>query len=101
MSVAEKVRTSIYLNKQAKEGAKRVLKRYGLNLSDAVNIFLSIIAETEKLPFEFNVPNRVTRRTFREVLEGKGVKEVTVKELLDEIKEAQAVYQGSEKGKDH
>ncbi len=101
MSVVEKVKTSVYLNRQAKEGAQKVLKKYGLNLSDAVNIFLSIIAKTEKLPFEFHVPNKVTKQVLEEVLEGKGLKEVTVKEILDEIKEAQAIYQGSEEGKDY
>jgi len=100
MLAMEKVRTNVYLNKRAKENAQKVLKRYGLNLSDAINLFLSIIAETETLPFEFRMPNRTTQKAIQDVLEGRDLEEVTVRELLDEVKEIQAVYQRSEKSSD-
>ena len=93
----EKVRTNVYLNKRTKESAREVLKKYGLNLSDAINLFLSLIAETQTLPFEFRIPNETTRKAIRDVIENRDVEDVTVEELLNEVKKIQAIHQGSEK----
>ena len=83
---AEKVRTNVYLGKRSKEKAQKVLKKYGLNLSEALNLFLAIVAETERLPFEFRVPNQTTRKAIDEVLTGENVEETTVEKILKEIK---------------
>ena len=88
MVINEKVRTNVYLNKQTKQTAQEVLERYGVNLSDAINLFLSIIAEKKTLPFEFHIPNQTTRKAIHEVLSGQNVEEVTVEEVLSENKEA-------------
>ena len=95
-SVAKKVRTNIYLNKYIKEEAQKVLEEHGLSLSEAINLFLSIIAKTQTIPFEFRLPNRTTRKAIQEVLTERNLEEVTVRELLDEIKKTQAVHQRSE-----
>ena len=84
----EKVRTNVYLNRQAKQTAQEVLDRYGVNLSDAINLFLSIIAEKKTLPFEFHIPNQTTQSAIYEVLKGQNVEEVTVEDVLSENKEA-------------
>ncbi len=97
----EKVRTNIYLNKQTKEEAQKVLKKYGLNLSEVINLFLSIIAETKTLPFEFRIPNRTTQKAIQDVLEGKGIEEITIGEILDEAKKTQTVHQRSKKNSNH
>ena len=101
MAVAEKVRTNVYLNRRAKEKAQEVLKKYGLNLSDAINIFLAIIAETRSLPFEFRIPNRGTRRAIQDVLKGKNLEEIKLSEFLNEVKEAQGLHKGSEESPDN
>ena len=80
----EKVRTNVYLARASKEKAQKVLKEYGLNLSEAFNLFLAIIAETEKLPFEFKIPNKTTRQAMEEVIAGKNVEEITLEDLVSE-----------------
>ncbi len=86
MFATEKVRTNVYLSRKSKEKAKEVLRKYGLSLSEALNLFLAIIAETERLPFEFRVPNRITEKVISEVLSGKNIEETTPEELLNEAK---------------
>lgn len=95
---AEKVRTNVYLGKRSKEKAQEVLKKYGLNLSEALNLFLAIVAETGSLPFEFRVPNQTTRKVISEVLAGNNLVETSVEEILHEAKAAQAVRERSAQG---
>ncbi len=83
---AEKVRTNVYLVRHSKEKAQEVLKKYGLNLSEAFNLFLGIIAETGKLPFKFEVPNEITFQAMKEIVAGKNVEEVTLETLISEAK---------------
>ena len=39
-----------------KENVSKILKRLGMNHSDAINIFYSLIEEYEGLPFDIRVP---------------------------------------------
>jgi len=66
--------------------AQEVLNQYGLSLSEAINLFLAIIAETGSLPFEFKIPNHTTQRVMKEILAGKNVEEVTIEDLVCEAK---------------
>ncbi|WP_067617415.1 type II toxin-antitoxin system RelB/DinJ family antitoxin [Dissulfuribacter thermophilus] len=84
---SKKVRTNVYLNKQAKQAAQEVLDRYGVNLSEAINLFLSIIAEKKTLPFEFHIPNQTTQKAIQDVLNGQNIEEVTIEDILCEDKE--------------
>ena len=97
MLTTEKVRTNVYLNKHIKENAQNILKKYGLNLSEAINLFLSIIVETKTIPFEFRIPNRTTMEAIQDVLNGQNVEEVTITELANEIEKAQTIHQRSKK----
>ncbi len=80
----EKVRTNIYVSRASKEKAQRVLKRYGLSLSEAVNLFLAVLAESERLPFGFRIPNRLTRQVMKEIVAGKNIEDVSPEELIRE-----------------
>jgi len=51
----------------------------------AFNLFLAIIAETKKLPFEFKIPNEITRQAMKEVVAGKNLEEITLEDLVSEI----------------
>jgi len=82
----EKVRTNVYLTRTSKDKAQKILKKYGLNLSEAFNLFLAIIAETEKLPFEFKIPNKITRQAIEEVIANKNLEEITIQDLIREAK---------------
>ncbi len=83
---SKKVRTNVYLNRQAKQAAQEVLDKYGVNLSDAINLFLSIIAEKKALPFEFHIPNQTTQKAIQDVLNGENIEEVTIEDILREGK---------------
>jgi len=83
---AEKVRTNVYVGRLTKEKAQRVLKRYGLSLSEAVNLFLAVIAETGTLPFEFRIPNQTTQRVMKEILAKENVEEISIEDLVREVK---------------
>ncbi|WP_084271041.1 type II toxin-antitoxin system RelB/DinJ family antitoxin, partial [Thermosulfurimonas dismutans] len=84
----EKVRTNVYIGRTAKEKAQRILNRYGISLSEAVNLFLAVIAETGTLPFEFRIPNQTTRRVMKEILVGENVEETSIEDLVREAKKA-------------
>ncbi len=100
MPNTEKVRTNVYLGRRSKEKAQKVLKKYGLNLSEAINLFLAIVAETERLPFELRVPTQTTKKVLSEILEGKNLEETSAGEILHEAEETQAVLEGSAQGQD-
>ena len=42
-----KVRTNVYIDKEAKEKAKSIFVRYGLFLPDAINLFLYMVADNK------------------------------------------------------
>jgi DNA-damage-inducible protein J len=87
----EKVRTNVYVGRASKEKAQRVLKKYGLSLSEAVNLFFAVIAESGKLPFELRIPNRVTRKVMEEIVAGKNIEGISPEELIREAQKTQAV----------
>lgn len=53
----QKVRTNVYLNADIKNQAKELFQKYGLGLSDAINIFLSQSVYSRGIPFEISLPN--------------------------------------------
>ena len=83
-----KVRLSVYVSEESKRKARKVLESYGLSISEAVNIFLGVIAETKRLPFSVEVPNDLTLKVMQEVLEGKNVEETSLESLLAEAEKA-------------
>ncbi len=40
-----------------KDNVSRILKKLGMNHSEAINIFYSLIEEYEGLPFDLRIPN--------------------------------------------
>jgi len=88
----EKSRTNVYLNKVKKEEAKAIFKEYGMGLSDAINIFLTQSVANRGLPFEVrlpeevHIPNAETVRVIEEARAGIDMKETTLDELIQCIK---------------
>jgi DNA-damage-inducible protein J len=62
-------------NEDVKTDAEDILKRLGLTISDAVNLFLNQVRLHKGLPFEVRIPNKTTLRTFKKTDEGKELKE--------------------------
>ena len=81
MGAVKKVRTNIYLNLEVKEEAKKVLERYGLSLSDAVNIFLTQVTLERGFPFPIRIPNEETKKVLEEVEKGENLEDTTLERI--------------------
>ena len=68
-----------------KENATRVLASCGLNVSDAVRLFLRQVVAQNGLPFEIKAPNDVTRAAMEEADSGKLPCFGSVQELFDDL----------------
>ncbi len=89
MAVADrKERSNLYLNAKVKEEAKKILSRYGLSLSDAVNIFLTQVVLEKGIPFPVRIPNEETVRVLKEVREGRNLESLDLNSLISEAKES-------------
>ena len=85
-TVGKKERSNLYLNAEIKEKAKKILSRYGLSLSDAVNIFLTQVVLERGIPFPVRIPNEVTKEVLEEVRRGENVEDVSLDSLVSEVK---------------
>jgi len=81
----QKVRTSIYLDQQIKEEAKKLFKKFHLNLSEAINIFLTQSVLDQTLPFQLRIPNEETIKAIQEVENGE-TEEISFEEHLEEMR---------------
>lgn len=55
--MAAKSRTNVYLDSNTKQEAIKILKEYGIGLSDAINIFLKQVVIEKGIPFKPVNPN--------------------------------------------
>ncbi len=83
---ATKIRTNVYLDENVKEKAKEIYKRYGVNLSEAINMFLVQSVLERGLPFEMKIPNDETINAMNEIREGK-TESISFEKLQEEAKQ--------------
>jgi len=57
---------NIQMESQLKDEAEKILKRLGVSISEAVNIFLRQVVLQKGFPFDVKIPNEETIRAFRE-----------------------------------
>jgi len=81
LSAQQKIRTNIYLDINIKDQAKEIFSRYGLSLSQAVNIFLTQSVLNRGLPFDVKIPNNETLEAMRDVETGDNYEEITLEDL--------------------
>ncbi len=67
---------NVNVNKETKEEATKILKGLGLNMSTAINMFLTQIVKKDGIPFEIRnpKPSREMRRALKEaqdIIDGK------------------------------
>ncbi|MFK5969335.1 MAG: type II toxin-antitoxin system RelB/DinJ family antitoxin [Candidatus Marithrix sp.] len=55
-----KVQTSLRIDAIKLKEAKEILNELGMNFTEAVNIFTSMIVAQQGLPFKVNLPNKET-----------------------------------------
>lgn len=61
---------------KTKVGAKRILNKLGLSMSEAINLMLVQITMQKALPFEISlpkIPNAETQKVLKETDKGKGL----------------------------
>ncbi|WP_457568890.1 type II toxin-antitoxin system RelB/DinJ family antitoxin [Desulfurobacterium sp.] len=78
---------SLYIDSEVKKEAEKILSRYGLDLSDAVNIFLTQVVAERGFPFPIYIPNEETEKVLREVEEGKNLEEIDFQTFVKEVME--------------
>ncbi|HIP44568.1 MAG TPA: type II toxin-antitoxin system RelB/DinJ family antitoxin [Sulfurospirillum arcachonense] len=64
-----------------------ILKKIGLNTSQAINIFLNSVKNNNGIPFELKIPNETTINAIKEADNGDGVT-VSFDEFLKETNNA-------------
>ncbi|MBI4746798.1 MAG: type II toxin-antitoxin system RelB/DinJ family antitoxin [Deltaproteobacteria bacterium] len=60
---------------ELKKETEKVLKRLGISITEAVNIFLSQVRLQKGLPFEVKIPNKTTLNAMKDAEEGKRLTE--------------------------
>ena len=81
----QKIRTSVYLDKQLKNEAKELFKKFHMTLNEAFNMFLAQSVMEQAIPFQSRVPNEETRKAMQEVLNGE-TEPVTFEQLKEDMK---------------
>lgn len=70
------------INSRRKEHVARILKKMGMNHSEAINLFYAQIELLKGLPFNVQIPNETTKKVLNESKKGKNVKTFATKEEL-------------------
>lgn len=70
---------------EIKDRATEVLASCGLNLSDAIRLFLRQVVVQEGLPFEVKVPNAKTRAAMQEARAMRSAKFDSAEALFDDL----------------
>ncbi len=81
----QKVQTSLRLDEDKFREAKEILGQLGMNFTEAVNIFTSMIVAKHGLPFEVKLPNKETSEAMQDIRAKRNSKEVTLDELKVEM----------------
>ncbi len=76
-----KVQTSLRIEKESLYEAKAILERLGMNYSEAVNVFTSMIVQHKGLPFSVRLPNEETSQIIAEARRGDNVDDFSMDEL--------------------
>ncbi|HWF43241.1 MAG TPA: type II toxin-antitoxin system RelB/DinJ family antitoxin [Candidatus Kapabacteria bacterium] len=64
---------TVEIEPELKERAASVLKKMGLTVADAVALFLRQVERQQELPFDTDIPNRMTRRVMGDTDRGKNL----------------------------
>jgi len=88
-----KIQTSLRIEQNSLQDAKKILEEMGMNFSEAVNIFTKMIVAHRGLPFEVKLPNPDTELTqkikvaLEEVvkIERGELKATNARDFLDEL----------------
>ncbi len=83
--MSAKIQTSLRLDAEKLTEAKQILAQLGINFSEAVNIFTSLIVAKQGLPFEVALPNAETKAAMLDVRAKNNLETITLEQLQREI----------------
>ena len=80
-----KVQTSLRLDEDKFSEAKEILKSLGLNFTEAVNIFTSMVVANKGLPFDVKIPTKEFKVSIDELENKKGKSFKTTDQLFKDL----------------
>lgn len=80
-----KVQTSLRLDSDKLSEAKVILKSLGLNFTDAVNIFTSMVVANKGLPFDVKLPTKEFKKSIDELEKRDGKNFKSTDELFKDL----------------
>ena len=80
-----KIQTSLRLDADKFSEAKLILKELGLNFTEAVNIFTSMVVANKGLPFNVNMPTDEFRNSINELENKNGKSFNTTEDLFKDL----------------
>ena len=83
--MSTKIQTSLRLDAEKLAEAKLILSELGMNFSEAVNIFTSLIVAQQGLPFDVVLPNEETKAALLDVRARNHLETITLEQLRHEI----------------
>jgi len=66
------MQTTIRVDQENYNRAKKILKYLGLSYSQAINVFNSMVVSNKGVPFEIKIPNNLTLKAMKEAKELNG-----------------------------
>lgn len=58
---------------ELKRDSEKVLKRLGISITEAVNLFLAQVRIQKGLPFDVRIPNKATLKAMKDAEEGRNL----------------------------
>ena len=83
--MAKTATTHARMDPEIKQEAERIIKRTGLTISAAHELFYRQIIAHQGIPFELRVPRMETLQAMDEARKGQGKSYSSVQELFDEL----------------
>ena len=69
-----------------KNDVEYIFKKLGITTTEAISLFYNQIKLRRGIPFEINIPNKITRKAIKDADKKQGVKKFqSVRELLKEL----------------
>lgn len=80
-----RIQTSLRLDADKFLEAKEILKNLGLNFTDAVNIFTSLVVANKGLPFEVKMPSKKLQKSMDELENRDGKSFKNIDEFFEDL----------------
>ncbi len=81
-----RMQTSVRVEKEFYEEAKKIFQQFGLTFGDAVNLFLAKVTIEKGIPFDLKLPSKELEKRIDNVEEDKNTQTYSnSKELFDEL----------------